>query len=77
MGLRLEEGIDIARLERLALRPLNQTLNAEKLRDFRHEGWLTIDNQRLSATEAGFARLNAIINALLQLDNAKVAADVG
>ncbi|MGI9499141.1 MAG: radical SAM family heme chaperone HemW [Geminicoccaceae bacterium] len=65
MGLRLEDGIDIRRLQHLSGRPLRETLNAEAIAAFEAEGWLHVDDRRLAATAAGLARLNAILTALL------------
>lgn len=65
MGLRLDQGIDIHRLERLSGRPLRATLNAAAMASFEEEGWIIVDDRSLRATAAGLARLNAIISALL------------
>ncbi len=65
MGLRLDDGIDITRLERMGGRPLRETLNAKAIERFEEEGWIDVSGQRLRATAAGLARLNAIIGALL------------
>ncbi|NJO38831.1 MAG: hypothetical protein HC871_16025, partial [Rhizobiales bacterium] len=66
MGLRLEEGIDLPRLERLAGRPLRATLNAAAIDSFEEEGWLALDDRRLRATETGLQRLNALLSRLLE-----------
>ena len=66
MGLRLEQGIDVRKLERLSGRPLRETLNAKALTSFEEEGWIDANEQNLRATAAGFARLNTIIGALLE-----------
>jgi len=65
MGLRLENGIDIQRLEQRSQRPLRQTLNTEAIDQFVNEGWLSIDDHRLRATADGLTRLNTLINNLL------------
>ncbi len=65
MGLRLEQGIDVPRLEGLSGHPLRETLNTAAMGRFEEEGWLQVDSRRLRATAAGLARLNAIIGALL------------
>jgi oxygen-independent coproporphyrinogen-3 oxidase len=65
MGLRLEEGIERARLERLSGRPLRATLNAAAIDDFEEEGWIMLDDRRLRATETGFLRLNGLLSGLL------------
>ena len=65
MGLRLEDGIDVPRLERLSGRPLREILDPDAIDGFMEDGWLKIDDRTLRATPAGFARLNAILMALL------------
>ncbi len=65
MGLRLEDGIHVPRLERLSGQPLRETLNAKALTSFVEEGWIEVTDQHLRATATGFLRLNAIIGALL------------
>ena len=65
MGLRLDDGIDLARLERLSGRQLRETLNAEAIDTFLEEGWLAINESRLYATSEGLQRLNAVLSALL------------
>jgi oxygen-independent coproporphyrinogen-3 oxidase len=65
MGLRLDDGIDLARLKRLSGRGLRDTLNAEAIDGFLEEGWLAIDEGRLYATSEGLQRLNAVLGALL------------
>ncbi|MEZ5931849.1 MAG: radical SAM family heme chaperone HemW [Alphaproteobacteria bacterium] len=65
MGLRLDQGIDIARLERLSGRALRETLNAAAIDSFEEEGWLQRDDRRLRATETGFQRLNGLLSRLL------------
>ncbi|MDH3660233.1 MAG: radical SAM family heme chaperone HemW [Alphaproteobacteria bacterium] len=66
MGLRLEEGVDVARLERMSGRPLRRTLNAEAIDAFTSEGWIIADDRNLRATATGLARLNAILGTLLE-----------
>ena len=65
MGLRLEQGIDVPRLEGLSGHPLRETLNAAAMDSLEEEGWIQVDGRRLRATASGLARLNAIIGALL------------
>ncbi|MEL6964201.1 MAG: radical SAM family heme chaperone HemW [Pseudomonadota bacterium] len=65
MGLRLEEGVDLKRLEQLAGRGWRDILNAAAIDAFFDEGWLTLDETRLQATESGLQRLNAILGSLL------------
>ncbi len=65
MGLRLEAGIDLARLERLSGRKLRDILNGDAIDSFLQEDWLTVDDRQLCATSEGLQRLNAILSALL------------
>ena len=65
MGLRLTEGIDRARLERIAGRNV-ETLFTGKLAPLIEGGFLTLDRKRLAATAAGRQRLNAVLAALLR-----------
>ena len=65
MGLRLSEGVDVARLTRTAGRPLRALLDPTALERFVGDGWLTCQDGRLAATNAGRQRLNAILGALL------------
>ena len=67
MGLRLDEGIDVERLQRLSGRPLRATLNARAIDGFLNEGWIEHRDGSLRATGPGLARLNAIISELLNL----------
>jgi putative oxygen-independent coproporphyrinogen III oxidase len=64
MGLRLSEGVDRARLERIAGRNV-ETLFSGKLAPLIEGGFLTLDQERLAATAAGRQRLNAVLAALL------------
>jgi oxygen-independent coproporphyrinogen-3 oxidase len=57
MGLRLSEGIDMARFERLSGTPLD----AHALRHLTEIGMVRVENGRLCATEAGRAVLNSVI----------------
>jgi oxygen-independent coproporphyrinogen-3 oxidase len=58
MGLRLAEGIDPARYERLAGRPLD----ARRIAILREEGAVeTMPNGRLRVTQAGFPVLDAVV----------------
>ena len=61
MGLRLAEGIDTGRYERLAGASLDQAVIAE----LTSEGFLQSDEQRISATEKGRPVLNAVLRRLL------------
>jgi oxygen-independent coproporphyrinogen-3 oxidase len=61
MGLRITEGIDPVRFERLAGKPLDQN----SLDHLGAIGMITADGPRLRATAAGRAVLNAVIRDLL------------
>jgi putative oxygen-independent coproporphyrinogen III oxidase len=63
MGLRLTEGIPRARLERLAECSI-ESLFGISLRRLIDGGFVTLDKQRLTATEAGRQRLNSVLGAL-------------
>ena len=65
MGLRLREGIDIARLETLAGGSLEQLLDLRAVERLIGEGWLTRDDGRIAATAAGRQRLEGILPMLL------------
>jgi putative oxygen-independent coproporphyrinogen III oxidase len=65
MGLRLAEGIDLARLERVAGQPLADVLDLGAIESFTRDGWLTLDHGRLAATAAGRQRLDALLAALV------------
>jgi coproporphyrinogen III oxidase-like Fe-S oxidoreductase len=64
VGLRLTEGVDCARLERLAGCDAEELFGA-KLAPLVEGGFLTLDGRRLAATAAGRQRLNAVLTALL------------
>jgi putative oxygen-independent coproporphyrinogen III oxidase len=64
MGLRLTEGVDRARLERIAGRNV-ETLFGGNLAPLVEGGFLTLDRERVAATAAGRQRLNAVLAALL------------
>ena len=66
MGLRLGEGVDVARLQAVAGRPLAQVLDPAALERLVADGWLTMGDGRLAATAAGRPRLNALLAALLR-----------
>ena len=64
MGLRLVEGVPRRRLETLAERDVGE-LFGDELSRLVEGGFLTLDADRLVATEAGRQRLNAVLAALL------------
>ena len=65
MGLRMTEGIAVDRIQRLSGDPLSKSLNGKALSHFIDEGWLRLDNGRLSTTQDGRLRLNSILADLL------------
>jgi oxygen-independent coproporphyrinogen-3 oxidase len=65
MGLRLAEGVELARLEAIAGRPAAGLLEPVALERFLGDGWLELRANRLAATAAGRQRLNGILAALL------------
>ncbi len=65
MGLRLAEGIDLARLEAIAGRPLQQILDAEALARLVEDRWLRLAGGRLAPTTAGRQRLNGVLGTLM------------
>ena len=65
MGLRLSEGVRVARIERLSGRPLRCTLDRSGLERAHTAGWLSEDYGRLRATAAGRQRLDGLLRLLL------------
>ena len=65
MGLRLAEGVPLARLTEEAGRPWQELLDEKKLGLLADEGLVTLDDTRLTATGAGLLRLNGILGYLL------------
>jgi oxygen-independent coproporphyrinogen-3 oxidase len=65
MGLRLTEGVNAARFERLCGRRLMNCLDAEGVADLAALGFVTWDGRRLRATATGRERLNAVIARLV------------
>ncbi|MDW8342623.1 MAG: radical SAM family heme chaperone HemW [Geminicoccaceae bacterium] len=66
MGLRLAEGVPVARLERLAGAAWREALNVGALDRARAEGLLENREDRLVATAAGRERLDALLRAILR-----------
>lgn len=64
MGLRLAEGVRLARIEALAGQAAESLFGAALPRLI-EGGFLTLDSERLAATAAGRQRLNAVLAALL------------
>jgi putative oxygen-independent coproporphyrinogen III oxidase len=65
MGLRLAEGVAIARLEQRAGRPFGEMLRTEALEACLHEGYVNLHAGRITATEEGRMRLDALLPLLL------------
>jgi len=65
MGLRLEEGIPVARLESEGGKPFAQLIDPKKIETLRNEGLLKFDGQTIAVTKAGLQRLNAVLAYLL------------
>lgn len=66
MGLRLREGVPIARLEALAKGALDRIIDGQALRRARDAGLVEARDDRLVATPAGRERLDALLRALLR-----------
>ena len=66
MGLRLSEGVDLARLEAVVGRSLDQLLDRAALDRLIGDGLLERREGRLAATAAGRQRLNAVLAAILR-----------
>ena len=65
MGLRLAEGVPVARIEQASGRPLRQTVDAKALDALIGAGHVTIAEGRLGATGAGRQRLDTVLRALV------------
>jgi len=65
MGLRLTEGIRLARLAEETGRTLDETVAPAALKRLIDGGFLSLDAERLRATHEGRQRLNAVLGALL------------
>jgi oxygen-independent coproporphyrinogen-3 oxidase len=59
MGLRLKDGLDLARLDRLV------SLNPHKIKELEGFGFLEITDGRLLATDQGRPILNTLIRELM------------
>jgi oxygen-independent coproporphyrinogen-3 oxidase len=64
MGLRTREGVDLARLERIA-GPLEQVVDADALAMLTEQGMLAVAGGSLTATPAGWPVLNELLRRLL------------
>lgn len=65
MGLRLREGVQLARIEEEAGQPLTEALDQNRLQRLINAGFLTLSDARLTATPQGRQRLDAVLAALL------------
>ena len=65
MGLRLTEGVELARFEARTGRTLAQSVDAEVLAQCIAEGYLTLTQERLVATREGRIRLDSLLAALV------------
>ena len=65
MGLRLEEGIPLTRIEDLTGKPLKHVIDKRRLDDLVEGGFILYDQQILRVTSAGRQRLNAVLLHLL------------
>ncbi|MDQ7249149.1 radical SAM family heme chaperone HemW [Dongia sedimenti] len=65
MGLRLAEGIPAARFVAETGFDIEGALDAQRLKRMTEGGFLTLENDRLTATSEGRTRLDAVLGALL------------
>jgi putative oxygen-independent coproporphyrinogen III oxidase len=65
MGLRLSEGVPVARLEVEGGKPFGQLIAPVKIKALQEEGLLEFDGQTLKATKSGLQRLNGLLSYLL------------
>ncbi|WP_066650906.1 MULTISPECIES: radical SAM family heme chaperone HemW [Sphingomonas] len=65
MGLRLDEGVDLARIAALSGQRVEDVIDARAAATLTAEGLIIHDGSRLRATETGMLVLNAIIAALV------------
>ena len=65
MGLRLAEGVPLARIAHETGAPLARWLDPDRVARLRRGGFLVLDDERLTATAAGRQRLDAVLAALL------------
>ncbi len=66
MGLRLVEGVPLARIERVSGLPFEGALDRTVIEDLVEAGYMTLSETTLRATPAGRQRLNAVLSALLE-----------
>jgi putative oxygen-independent coproporphyrinogen III oxidase len=65
MGLRLTEGVPIARLEEEGGKVLADLIKPEKIKALQGEGLLAFDGEIMRATQSGLQRLNGVLSYLL------------
>lgn len=65
MGLRLKEGVQLARIEDESAQPFAQTLDRSRLQRLIDGGFLTCSDDRIAATQQGRQRLDAVLAALV------------
>ncbi len=65
MGLRLKEGLPLARIEEESAQPFAQAIDPARLRRLVDGGFLAPAEDHLAATQAGRQRLDAVLAALL------------
>lgn len=65
MGLRLKEGVPLARIEEESAQPFAQAIDPARLRRLVDGGFLAPAEDHLAATQAGRQRLDAVLAALL------------
>ena len=70
MGLRLREGVNLADLSQRSGVAVAEAY-APAIAAGQARGWLRLDGERLSATEAGWWVLNRVITEFLELDAAR------
>ena len=65
MGLRLKEGVPLARIEAEAAQPFAQAIEQPPLQRLIDGGFLSLTDDRLAATQSGRQRLDAVLGALI------------
>jgi oxygen-independent coproporphyrinogen-3 oxidase len=65
MGLRLKEGVPLARIEAEAAQPFAQAIERSRLERLIDGGFLALTDDRLAATSSGRQRLDAVLAALI------------
>jgi putative oxygen-independent coproporphyrinogen III oxidase len=65
MGLRLKEGVPLARIEDERAQPFAQALDQTRLQRLVDGNFLTLSDDRIAATQAGRQRLDAVLAALV------------